>query len=125
MFKKQLQLSYKFFIQKIFVLIYGKVKILNFNNKNNEKIVKIDDIKSDKNPNRNYLLYKIYNGRIYTDTNQNVAIIDKDNFISSCSFQHVNNKLKDVSFNNVLIKGTPRIKKKFTGTIFNLTQGSS
>ena len=125
MFKKQLQHNFKFFIQKIFVLIYGKVKILNLNNQNNEKIVKIDSIKSDKNPNRNYLLYKIYNGRIYTDTNQNVAIIDKDNFISSCSFQHVNNEFKDVSFNNVLIKGTPRIKKKFTGTIFNLTQGSS
>ena len=125
MFKKQLQLYFKFFIQKIFILIYGKVKVPDSKDQNNQKITKIDAIKSDKYPNLNYLFYKIYKGRIYTDTNQNVAIIDKKNFISDASFQHINNELKDINFNSVITKGTPRFKKKYTGKIFNLTQGGS
>ena len=125
MLKKKLQHYFKFFIQKIFILIYGKVRVFDFNNKNNEKLVKIEGIKSDKHPNKDYLLYKIYNGRIYTDTNQNVAIITKDNFISNASFQHVDNELKDTNFNSVITKGTPRFKKRYKGTIFNLAQGGS
>ena len=80
MLKKKLQHYFKFFIQKIFILIYGKVKVPDSKDQNNQKITKIDAIKSDKYPNLNYLFYKIYKGRIYTDTNQNVAIIDKKNF---------------------------------------------
>ncbi len=125
MLKKQLQYAFKFFIQRIFILFYGRVKISDLNNINDEKVVKIKDIKSDKNPDKNYLLYKIYHGRIYTDTNQNVALIKKNNIISDASFQHVNNELKDVKFNSVLTKGTPRLKKKYSGTIFNLAQGGS
>ena len=125
MFKKQLQIKFKFFIQKIFTLIYGKVRVFDFNNKNNEKTLNIEGISSDKNPNKKYPLYKTINGRIYTDTNQNVAIINNDNFISDSSFQHIDNELKDVSFNSVITKGTPRFKKKFKGNIFNLAQGGS
>lgn len=125
MFRKKIQSLFKFFIQKFFILIYGKISVFNSTKKNEDQVIKITGINSDNNPEIVYFLYKIKNGRIYTDTNQNVAVINKDNLISVSSFQHINNKLRDVSFNSVLIKGTPRFKKKFKGKIFNLAQGGS
>ena len=57
--------------------------------------------------------------------NENVSIINKNNLISDCSFQQIDGVLKSRDHNSVLIKGTPRFKKKFKGKIFNLTQGGS
>jgi len=125
MFRKKIQSYVKFFIQRIFILIYGKIKTPHSNYRNNDEFTEIKDLKSDTYPNRQYFLYKIKNGRIYTDTNQTVSIINKDNIISEASFQHVNNELKDTNFNSTLTKGTPNFKKKFNGVIFNLTQGGS
>ena len=125
MLRKKLQSYFKYFIQRIFILIYGKIKIQGTNNLNDEKFVKIQGIESDTYQDKEYILYKIKNGRIYTDTNQNVAIISKKNLISKASFQHIDNELKDFSFNSSLTKGTPRFKKKFRGKIFNLIQGGS
>ena len=125
MFKKKLQSYFKYFIQRIFILIYGKITNLKINDINNEEFIKINGVESDTYYGKEYFLYKIKNGRIYTDTNQNVAIINKNNSISKASFQHIDNELKDVSFNSSLTKGTPRFKKKFHGKIFNLTQGGS
>ena len=123
MFRKKLQSYFKYFIQRIFILIYGKIKTQGTNDINDEKFVKIQGIESDTCQDMQYILYKIESGRIYTDTNQNVAIISKKNLISEASFQHIDNELKNVSFNSSLTKGTPRFKKKFSGKIFNLTQG--
>ena len=125
MFRKKLQSYFKYFIQRIFILIYGKIKIQGTNDLNDEKFVKIQGIESDTYQDKEYILYKIKNGRIYTDTNQNVAIISEKNLISKASFQHIDNELKDFSFNSSLTKGTPRFKKKFRGKIFNLIQGGS
>ena len=125
MFRKKIQSYFKFLIQRIFILIYGKIRTTHYNHINNDEIIQITQIKSDTSPNRQYFLYKIKNGRIYTDTNQNVSIINKDNIISEASFQHVNNEIKNVNFNIALISGTPKLKKKINGTVFNLTQGGS
>ena len=125
MLKKKIQSYAKFFIQRIFILIYGKIKITHSKYLNNDESVEIKDIKSETQPNRQYFLYKIKNGRIYTDTNQNVSIINKDNIISEASFQHIDNILQNLNFNSALTNGTPRFKKKFNGTVFNLTQGAS
>ena len=125
MFRKKLQLCFKFFIQRIFILIYGKIKTPDISYINQDEFVNIQNIKSDTYPNKQYFLYKIKDGRIYTDTNQHVSIVNKDNLISEASFQHIDNELKDLRFNSVLTKGTPRFKKKFKGKIFNLTQGGS
>ena len=125
MFRKKIQSYFKFYIQRIFILIYGKINTIQFSNTNNDKITEITQVKSDTYPDKGYFLYEIKNGRIYTDMHQNVSIINKDNILSEASFQHVNNQFQKVSFNSALINGTPKLKKKFNGTIFNLTQGSS
>ena len=126
MLKKKLQLYFKVFFQRLFILIYGKIKIedINYLNNDDEKIT-INNIKSDTYPNHEYFLYKIKKGRIYTDMNENVSVINKDNLISESSFQQINGILKNKDCNSALIKGTPRIKKKFKGKIFNLIQGGS
>ena len=125
MFRKKIQSYFKFYIQRIFVLIYGKINTSQLDTINNDEITKIAQVKSDTYPNTEYFLYKIKNGRIYTDMHQNVSIINKDNILSEASFQHIDNRLKNVNFNSSLINGTPKFKKKFNGTIFNLTQGAS
>ena len=125
MSRKKIQSYIKFFIQRIFILIYGKIKTPHSSYRNNVEFTHIKDIKSDTYPNRQYFLYKIKNGRIYTDTNQTVSIVNKDNIISEASFQHVDNELKNTNSNSALTKGTPNFKKKIDGTVFNLTQGGS
>ena len=125
MLKKKLKLYYRLFIQRIFILIYGKIKIENINSLDDIKIKKIDILKSDKKPNIEYLLYEIKNGRIYTDANENVAVLNKNKLISNVSFQQINGELKDFEFNIVLKIGTPKIKKKINGNVFNLAQGGS
>ena len=125
MFRKKIQSYFKFYIQRIFILIYGKINTTQFNNTNNDKITEITEIKSDTYPDKRYFLYEIKNGRIFTDIHQNVSIINKDNILSEASFQHFDNQLQKISYNNALINGTPKLKKKISGTIFNLTQGSS
>ena len=125
MHRKKIQTYFKFCIQRIFILLYGRINITYSDHINNDEFTQVKQIKSDTFPNRQYFLYKIKKGRIYTDMHQNVSIINKDNIISEASFQHVDNELKNVNFNSTLINGTPKFKKKFNGTIFNLTQGAS
>ncbi len=123
--KKIFQKIFKKIFQIIFILYYGKVKeTANFNQLNAKKI-EIKDIKSDTNNEKKYHVYEISNGRIYTDTIQNVGIIENNNLISDVSFQQINGELKSGSFNQVLSLGTPRIKKKIKGSVFSLVQGAS
>lgn len=126
MLKKKLQSYFKVFFQKIFILIYGKIKTDDINYSNNEdELITINNIRLDTYSNQKYFLYKIKNGRIYTDLNENVSIINENNLISESSFQQINGDLKNKNYNSALIKGTPRLKKKLRGKIFNLTQGGS
>ena len=111
MLKKKLQLYFKLFFQKLFMLIYGKIKTDDINYLNNDELIIINNIKSDTYPDQEYFLYKIKNGRIHTDMNENVSIINKNNLISDSSFQQINGVLKSKNYNSVLIKGTPRFKK--------------
>ena len=108
MFRKKIQSYFKFYIQRIFILIYGKINTTQFNNTNNDKITEITEIKSDTYPDKRYFLYEIKNGRIFTDIHQNVSIINKDNILSEASFQHFDNQLQKISYNNALINGTPK-----------------
>ena len=125
MLKKKLQSYFKVFFQRLFILIYGKIKTDDINYLNDDDLIAINNVKSDTYPNQKYFLYKIKNGRIHTDMNENVSIINENNLISESSFQQINGILKSKNYNTVLIKGTPRVKKKFKGKIFNLTQGGS
>ena len=124
--KKIFQNLFKKIFQYIFIIIYGKIKLLDHNHESFFKTKKIDKINiSGKNYEVEKNVYEIKNARVYTDLVEHVAII-KDNFIiPKISYQQINNELKDPSFNKVLVSGTNRFKKKIKGNILSLLQGSS
>jgi capsular polysaccharide biosynthesis protein len=124
--KKLFQKSFKILFQALFKLIYGKI---NYTQNNlispNILIHEIINKNIKKFNLENYKIYKIVNGRIYTDNVENVAIIDKKNIIDNVSYQQVNGNLLSASNNICLQKGTPKIKKKFSGRVLCLAQGAS
>ncbi len=124
MIKKKLKLYYRVLVQLFFNYIYGKILIPKKNHKLFEKvIIKNSFFKSFNN--KKYNLYKIKNGRIFTDNNENVAVIKNNFVLPLVSFQQVNGKLKDIRNNFVAKKGTPSFVKKIQGNVFNLCQGDS
>ena len=125
-FRKFLQILFKKTFQFLFKLFYGTITLNNnLENLKNVKKTKIDDIKSDILNSKEYFSYKILNGRVYTDYNENVAIISENNLISEISYQQVQGNLVEASRNIVLKNGTPRIKKKFKGRVLCVLQGAS
>jgi len=111
-------------IRKIFELLYGKVKVdnlLSFSNKRSE----ISNFKNDKKPNHKYFLFSSDNCRIYTDLNENVAVIQNGVILDGHSFQQINGKLENLKYNSALSNGTPYFFKRINGRILNLLQGAS
>ena len=102
-----------------FQLLYGKIGIKKIPKKN----YLIERLNIDKNKTIN--LYKVLNGRIYTDCNTNVAYIKDNNLIPKISYQQNNHLFGSLKYNSVLYKGTPSFKKKITGKVFSLVQGAS
>lgn len=125
-FKKVLQLYFKKSFQLLFKVLYGTVQN-NHNIKDIQSIErkKIINIKSDIKNVKDYYTYKIKNGRVYTDYIENVSIISEKNLIGEVSYQQVAGELKDASYNVVLEKGTPVVKKKFKGRVLTIVQGAS
>ena len=58
MLKKKLKLYFKVFFQKLFILIYGKIKTDDINYLNDDELIPINNIKSDTYPDHEYFLYK-------------------------------------------------------------------
>ncbi len=122
--KKKIKLYYKSFVSKTFEKIYGKVLL----KKNTDKlfnVFQINDPLLRSFENKKYNIYKVKNARIYTDNNENVAIIKNNILIPKLSFQQVNGKLERAKYNPVIKKGTPSLLKKISGTVLNLAQGGS
>ena len=96
---KFIQNFYKCTIQFFFKLIYGEVKYDKVDSiDNNLSVKKIENnelLDPDKN---NYNLYKIVNGRIYTDYVENVALISKNNILNNISYQQIKGKLQNPEF---------------------------
>ena len=102
-----------------FFLLYGKIKIEKLSIKNYLSArLKLND-------NKYINLHKILNGRIYTDCNTNVAFIKNNRLIPKISYQQNKHSLGSLKYNSVLHKGTPVFKKKISGSVFSLVQGSS
>ena len=117
-FRKKFQFIYKFLISKLFMLLYGKIYTTeNFSNEIIENKIKIDQI--------TYKLLNIPNGIVYTDYVEHVAVIKKNEIIKDVSYQQINGQLKDIKFNTVIKKGTPRFKKKIEANVFSMVQGAS
>jgi capsular polysaccharide biosynthesis protein len=121
-----LKYLYKFLVQYFFKQLYGKIsyeknnffsKDIVINTVKNENIIRYDGSK--------YNIYKINNGRVYTDFVENVAIINKDKILNKASYQQINGQLNDSKSNSTILKGTPHFKKKIDGKILSLTQGAS
>ena len=124
MIKKKIKSYYKNLRSKVFEHIHGKIMI----KKNFSSVVEVSQINDPKirnYENKKYKYYIVKKARIFTDNNENVAVI-KDNFLlPELSFQQVNGRLKSVKHNSVLKKGTTSFIKKFSGTVLNLSQGGS
>ena len=124
MIKKKIKLYYKNLVSKTFEKIHGKVLLKN-DSFNLFKVFQVNDSFFKSYENKKYNIYKVKNARIYTDNNENVAIIKNNILIPKLSFQQINGKLKHAKYNTVIKKGTPSLLKKFPGTILNLAQGAS
>ena len=119
--KLYLKKTYKKFIKLILFIIYGKISIADKNLKSVKKIL----VKKKFFNNKNYYIYEIKNGVIFTDNVQNVAAIKDNKIYPAASFQHAKNRLVSAKFNPVSNTGTTKIKKKYQGTILSLVQGAS
>jgi len=117
--KKSIQKFFKFIIQSLFKFIYGEIK--EKLNPDAEKSVVIKKTSIEKN--FSYKLYMVKNGRLYTDTIHDTAIIFKNKIIEGASFQLRDNKNVKCEENVVFTKGTPRIKKNISGTVLSLLTG--
>jgi len=122
-FKKKLQLIFKSFFRSIFKILYGKIY---FGDKiKNIEVNTINSASTINFYNNKYNVYKIINGRIYSDNVNNVAIISGNQIIKGASYQQINGELRDASENVALKIGTPRIKKYYKGRVLCLAQGAS
>ena len=119
----KLSLFYKKIIENLFIIIYGKVITTNKKIKN-LSITKLDKINNENLSKYNYYLYKLNQGRVFTNYVENIAIILKNILIKEVSFQQINSKLQQHK-NETLFTGTPKIQKKIHGTVLVLTQGAS
>jgi len=124
MIKKKIKLFYKFFIQLFFKILYGKIRVSKIPNSLFEKRKINNSIFKTFNK-KNYYIYKITRARIFTDNNENVAIIKNNFILPKISFQQINGNLTNVNNNSVIKHGTPSFQKKIKGKIFNLCQGGS
>jgi len=121
--KKNLQNYFKNIGYFLFKILYGKIKyLINDDYKQDVIITKVK--KQDKFL---YNVFKIKNGRLYTDRVNDTAIIKNNQIIGGPSFQFrtidnniINANVKD---NLVLKNGTPRFKKKLDGKVLSLLTG--
>ena len=115
--------SYKKIICNIFFLIHGKVSNTKRYSKN-VIIKKIDKIENTKVKKFNYKIFKIKDGRIFTNYVESLAVLHKKSLIKEVSFQQINGKLYK-SKNQVIKTGTPKFLKIFYGKMMVLSQGAS
>ena len=99
MIKKKIKLYYKNIVSKTFENIHGKV----FLKKNTSAFLDISQVKDPffkSYENKKYNIYKVKKARIFTDNNENVAVIKNNILIPKLSFQQIKGRLKLlVSFN--------------------------
>ena len=102
-----------------FLLLYGKIRVKRLSIK--KFLIKRLKINESKFIN----LYRISNGRIYTDRSTNVAYIKDNNLIPKISYQQNKHSIGSLKHNSVLYKGTPAFKRIINGKVLSLVQGAS
>ena len=126
MIKKFLQKIFKIVSYGIFFKIYGKIEE-SVKSVNHDKI-KVIDVDIEKN--LDYKVYKILDGRLYTDRIHDTAIIINNKIIEEPSFQlrykHDANIYNSEIKNNIVFKkGTPRKLKYVNGSLLSLLTGGA
>ena len=123
--KKSFQKFFKFISYSLFKILYGNVEGVIDPNNNDE--IEIKFVK--KNGEINYNVYKVKNGRLYTDRINDTAIIKNNKIIKGPSFQfRINNSQVingNAKENIVFTKGTPRLQKKIKGKVLSLLTGGA
>tara|TARA_B110000027_G_scaffold60861_1_gene65489 strand:- start:1595 stop:2683 length:1089 start_codon:yes stop_codon:yes gene_type:complete len=121
--KKRIKYFYKRFIITIFFIIYGKVKLKD--KVQNEIIIKNIYKVSEQNVKKfKYKMYQVDNGRVFTNYVENLAVISKNTLLKDVSFQQIKGHLNQ-NRNEVILNGTPKIKKIIHGKMLVLAQGAS
>ena len=124
MIKKFLQKIFKKVSYSFFLKIHGKI-IRSITSDSDQRIeVKVANIEKDLK----YNIYKITNGRLYTDRIHDTAVILDNKIVEEPSFQlryesdskMYNSKIED---NVVFTKGTPRILRNLKGRVLSLLTG--
>ncbi len=96
-------------------------KLIIFKNKNNKYVVTKKSLRSIKN----FHIFLIKYGKIYTNSNEDAAYI-KDNYvIPEPSYQYRNSKNEDIKKNFVFKLGINRFKKKYKGKIVSIISGGA
>ena len=121
--KKNFQKYFKSIGYFLFKILYGKIE--DIINPENGEGISIDLVKkSDKFL---YKIYKVENGRLYTDRVNDTAIIKNNKIVEGPSFQFrtINSQIvnTNVKENLVLSNGTPKLKKKIEGQVLSLLTG--
>ncbi|MDC3099641.1 glycosyltransferase family 61 protein [Candidatus Pelagibacter sp.] len=115
--------NYRSVRSRVFLSVYGKISVSK--NPPNCKISKIKKKKELKSSNYNYNIFKIKNGRVFTDNIENVSILSNDKLLDKFSYQQVNGSIVNSRHNQVVKFGIPKFLKKFKGSIAVLAQGAS
>ena len=125
-FKQSLQKITKKIFQTIFIIFYGNIK----NSLKPQESNKIKVYKVNKG-NHIYNVFTIEDGRLYTDTINDLAVILNNQILDGPSYQlrPINEdelsprNNSTIEKNIVFSKGTPRIKKKIKGSVISLLSG--
>lgn len=117
-FKKNFQILFKIIFYKIFKIIYGNITRKTTCKENID--LKLEEIKIN---NSFYKVYYCNNSSLYTDTIHDTAFIKDNQIVEGPSFQLRDNFDVDCLNNSVIKKGTPRLRKKISGTVLSLLTG--
>lgn len=117
--KKTLKKIYRYIIISFFHILYGKIKL------DKKQILKKKINSFLFNKNIKYFFYEKNNVRIYTDSHENVSVIQNKKLIKELSYQQIYGKLVNSRYNEVLKSGTPKFLKKIYGSTLLLAQGAS
>ena len=119
--KKTLKNLFKQAGYSFFKIIYGNIQKIIYPHE--DKRIKEDSVKISTNT--TYRIFLVNKSRIYSDTTNNLAVIIDNKLVDGPSFQYKDAK-NNTSNENIVFKiGTPRIKKKFKGTVFSLLTGGA
>ena len=115
---------YRIIVIKFFKILYGKIEFKRDYKGNIQKIyLKNNNLKNHKK--KTYCISILTNGRICTDSVEQVAYISKNKILNEISYTQINGKLTSSKRSFVIQKGTPYFLKKYKGTVLSLVQGAS